>query len=288
MSQDSGPILVSRRRRLISLRILLPLLLVAMFVSRSANAGTIDTLRNFDSQLAASGSLVSGGTFVADASKLAEFTLILFAQDGTLGRAVVLATSGGVPVGTPLWQGPDVRWPLGLPLRADGSLELTYQPNLPLVAGETYFVGMDFGLFGAGFQNQIFFVGAALSSDPIPGGRAWAYIDGGGWFPPGTPGTDIAARIVMGTRSPRELLSELVSRVIQLNLSKGISNSLDAKLNAVMAALDDTQTGNDTAAINVMFAFINSVEAQRGKGLTTSQADSLVSAAQQIISALGG
>jgi hypothetical protein len=288
MSQNSGPCLVSRRRRLISLRILLPLLLVAMFVSRSANAGTIDTLSNFDSQLAASGSLVSGGTFVADASKLAEFTLILFAQDGTLGRAVVLATSGGVPVGTPLWQGPDVRWPLGLPLRADGSLELTYQPNLPLVAGETYFVGMDFGLFGAGFQNQIFFVGAALSSDPIPGGRAWAYIDGGGWFPPGTPGSDIAARIVMGTRSPRELLSELVSRVIQLNLGKGISNSLDVKLNAVMAALDDVQAGNDAAAINAMYAFINFVEAQRGKGLTTSQADSLVSAAQEIISALGG
>jgi hypothetical protein len=288
MSQNSGPCLVSRRRRLISLRILLPLLLVAMFVSRSANAGTIDTLSNFDSQLAASGSLVSGGTFVADASKLAEFTLILFAQDGTLGRAVVLATSGGVPVGTPLWQGPDVRWPLGLPLRADGSLELTYQPNLPLVAGETYFVGMDFGLFGAGFQNQIFFVGAALSSDPIPGGRAWAYIDGGGWFPPGTPGSDIAARIVMGTRSPRELLSELVSRVIQLNRGKGISNSLDAKLNAVMAALDDVQAGNDAAAINAMYAFINFVEAQRGKGLTTSQADSLVSAAQEIISALGG
>ena len=288
MSHASAPILPSHRMHLLKVRMLLPLLVITMFVSRSANAGTIDTLRNFDAQLAASGSLVSGGTFVADASKLAEFTLILFAQNGTLGRAVVLATSGGVPVGNPLWQGPDVRWPLGLPLRADGSLELTYQPNLPLVAGETYFLGMDFGLFGAGFQNQIFFVGAALSSDPIPGGRAWAFIDGGGWFPPGTPGTDIAARIVMGTRSPRELLSELVSTVIQLNLGAGISNSLDAKLGAAMAALDDIQTGNDAAAINVMFAFIHSVEAQRGKRLTNTQADSLVSAAQQIISALGG
>jgi len=55
-----------------------------------------------------------------------------------------------------------------------------------------------------------------------------------------------------------------------------------------MAALDRTQAGNNTAAINLMFAFIHSVEAQRGKALTITQADALVSAAQQIISALGG
>jgi hypothetical protein len=48
-------------------------------------------------------------SYVADASALAEFTLIVFAQDGTLGRAMILATAPGVPVGTPLWQGPDIR-----------------------------------------------------------------------------------------------------------------------------------------------------------------------------------
>jgi hypothetical protein len=269
-------------------RIVAPLLVVAMLVPRTTSASTIDTLRDLDAQIAAAGSLVSGGTFVADAPNLAEFTLNLFAQDGTLGRTVVLATSGGVPVGTPLWQGPEIRWPLGFPSRPDGTVEVTYRPNLPLVVGETYFVGVDFGLFGPGVQNQIFFVGAVLSSDPIPGGRAWAYVDGVGWFPPGLAGTDLAARIVMGTRAPRELLSELVTTVVQLNLAAGISNSLDAKLNAAMAALDDTQVGNDGAAINVMFAFIHSVEAQRGKRLTNAQADSLVAAAQQIISALGG
>src|SRR5437773_2632031 len=126
---DSGSIPVSRRRHFIS-AILFPLLVVAMFVPGSLNAGTIDTIPSgrIEGQLAAAGALVQGGTFVADASNLAEFTLVPWAQDGTLGRAVVLATNSGVPVvGPPLWQGPEVQWPLGLHLRADGQLELTYQ-----------------------------------------------------------------------------------------------------------------------------------------------------------------
>jgi hypothetical protein len=160
---------------------------------------TINTLANFDGDLAAAGSLIQGGTFVAGNSPLAAFTLILFAQNGTVGRAVILDAPGGIPSGAPLWQGPDIQWPLGLPVRPDGHVDLTYQPNIPLVPGQTYFLGIDYGLFGTGFQNQIFFVGSA-SSDPIPGGRAWAYIGPAGWTTIGGTGTDLAARIVMGTQ----------------------------------------------------------------------------------------
>jgi hypothetical protein len=162
-------------------------------------ARTIDTMPRgpIEGQMAAAGALVQGGTFVAEAANLAELTLVLWAPNGTIGRVVVLATIGGVPAGPPLWQGPDIQWPLGLPLRADGQLELTYQPNIPLVPGDTYFVGIDFGLFGEGVPDQIFFVAAAFS-DPIPVGQAWGYIDGTGWITLGPAGTDIAARIVMG------------------------------------------------------------------------------------------
>ena len=131
----------------------------------------IDTMANFAVTLAAAGSLLQGGTFVAGASPLAEFTLIVFAQDGTLGRAVVLAAPGGTPSGAPLWQGPEIQWPLGLPLRPDGYVDLTYQPNIPLVTGQTYFLGIDYGLFGTGFQNQIFFIGRRLQIPYLADGR---------------------------------------------------------------------------------------------------------------------
>jgi hypothetical protein len=180
---------------------------VSSFFSNAANAGTLDALPAGppDGQLAAAGALVEGGTFLADAPVLSEVTLLLWAQPGTKGRVVVLATAGGIPVGPPLWQGSDIEWPPDLPLRGDGQLELTSYPGIPLIPGNTYFVGTDFGLFGPGAPGQIFFVGAA-STNPIPGGRAWGYIDGQGWTTLGGPNSDISARIVM-TGEPSELVT---------------------------------------------------------------------------------
>jgi hypothetical protein len=42
------------------------------------------------------------------------------------------------------------------------------------------------------------------------------------------------------------------------------------------------------AAQNAMYAFMNAVEAQRGKKLTDTQATQLVNVAEAIIAALGG
>jgi hypothetical protein len=70
-----------------------------------------------------------------------------------------------------------------------------------------------------------------------------------------------------------------------LNLSAGIANSVDAKLQAVIRDIDDSRENND-AAINVMYAFINEVRAQLGKRLNDAQADYLISAAEKIIVAL--
>jgi hypothetical protein len=85
-----------------------------------------------------------------------------------------------------------------------------------------------------------------------------------------------------------DLLSDLVQRVISLNVQGGVSNAFDAKLDAVMNAIDDTNEQNNVAAQNAMYAFMNAVEAQRGKKLTDTQATQLVNVAEAIIAALGG
>jgi hypothetical protein len=85
---------------------------------------------------------------------------------------------------------------------------------------------------------------------------------------------------------PKQLLSDLMSTVIDMNLPAGINNSLNAKLSAAIAALDDGKAGKDAATINILLVFINAVEAQRGKEFTNTQADSLVRSAEVIISVL--
>jgi hypothetical protein len=85
---------------------------------------------------------------------------------------------------------------------------------------------------------------------------------------------------------PVELLLKLVQDVRNMNLEKGIENSLVAKLEAALQVLDDVNENNDVAAINSLEAFINLVEAQRGKQISDTDADALIVAAQQIIDLL--
>lgn len=94
--------------------------------------------------------------------------------------------------------------------------------------------------------------------------------------------------LTLSSSSPTELLDDFVDQVIGLNLQGGISNSFDVNLGAVLQALEDSHENNDTAALNAMNAFVNSVHAQRGTKLTDAQADALLSMAQEIIGALGG
>lgn len=85
---------------------------------------------------------------------------------------------------------------------------------------------------------------------------------------------------------PIELILALRQRVEELNLQRGIESSLDAKLAAVLRALEDAQGGNDGAAANVLAAFVDAVEAQSGIHITEQDAESLVGAAQEIIDLL--
>jgi hypothetical protein len=85
---------------------------------------------------------------------------------------------------------------------------------------------------------------------------------------------------------PTELIAGLLEEVGGLELPSGISNSLEAKLNAALGALEDENENNDAAAVNTLEAFINAVEAQRGKKIPQAEADDLIAAAQEIIDLL--
>jgi len=93
---------------------------------------------------------------------------------------------------------------------------------------------------------------------------------------------------VFETADPVVLLEELAQQVTALNLQQGIEKSLHAKLDTALQILEDSNENNDVAATNSLGAFINAVEAQRGKKIFSADADDLVIAAQDIITALSG
>ena len=136
----------------------------------------------------------------------------------------------------------------------------------------------------------------AVSSDALPllppvlSDFAFGVEIGLGFNGPGVSGAPVSAELTSLTLSSSvtDLLGDLVQRVISLNLQNGISNSVDAKLDSVMNAIDDSNEKNNAAAQNAMHAFMNAVEAQRGKKLTDAQATQLIGIAQAIVAALGG
>jgi hypothetical protein len=99
--------------------------------------------------------------------------------------------------------------------------------------------------------------------------------------------SDIPINLVdTAVSDPVEKIQDLINLVASFNLQQGIDNSLDAKLDAALGALDDVNQNNDAAAINTLQAFINAVEAQRDNKITSEQADELITAAQAIIDLL--
>jgi hypothetical protein len=82
------------------------------------------------------------------------------------------------------------------------------------------------------------------------------------------------------------LITSLASFVQTLNLSTGIANSLDAKLQNVLQALDDARAGDSPSVCNRIVAFLNEVRAQTGKSISEAQSAQLASAAGQIRASL--
>jgi hypothetical protein len=71
-----------------------------------------------------------------------------------------------------------------------------------------------------------------------------------------------------------------------MNLHAGLSNSLDAKIEAAIRAKENYNDNNLEGVINALEAFDYAVEAQRGKNITNEQADTLLDLVDQIIQEL--
>jgi hypothetical protein len=86
--------------------------------------------------------------------------------------------------------------------------------------------------------------------------------------------------------NPVVMILDLVADITALNLANGIENSLDAKLDSALSALEDAAAQNDQSAINAMQAFISAVNAQSGSHIPEADAHDLVQSAEEIIAVL--
>ncbi len=98
----------------------------------------------------------------------------------------------------------------------------------------------------------------------------------------------VSTSIAIEACSAGDLATDLAETVEDFNLQQGLDSSLDSKLDAALQAMDDINENNDVAAIQALYGFINSVEAQRGKKLTSEQADELIAGALATIEVLIG
>ncbi|HJU42427.1 MAG TPA: PKD domain-containing protein, partial [Vicinamibacterales bacterium] len=104
--------------------------------------------------------------------------------------------------------------------------------------------------------------------------------------------TDAAGNTVSGSftvlvQAAAAQVTQLITTVQSFNLQQGIANSLDAKLQIILTALNDANNGNSTAVCNQLAAFINETLAQSDKKLTVEQANQLIAAAEQIRAVIG-
>jgi len=100
-------------------------------------------------------------------------------------------------------------------------------------------------------------------------------------------GNSSSKSFLIVVRGAADQIGDLASLVNGFNLKQGIENSLDAKLQNANAALAAANAGDIAGACNLMAAFINEVNAQSGKALTSAQASQLLAAANQVRSVLG-
>jgi hypothetical protein len=130
-----------------------------------------------------------------------------------------------------------------------GSIELSYT-----IAGKS-----------VSFLGQITSIDFSLPSTPVPPTAE---------PPPAVP------------QSPEALIGALSEKIAAIHASSGIVSSLDAKLSNALAALENIKRKDNASATRMMLAFINAVEAQRGKELTDAQANDLISTARDVIDLL--
>lgn len=85
--------------------------------------------------------------------------------------------------------------------------------------------------------------------------------------------------------TPAQSVQELTTKIDGLGLPSNIEQGLIDKL---IAAQEKIAQNHNTPARQILFAFINQVNSQRGKTLTNAQAEDLVAIVQQIIDSIPG
>jgi len=108
----------------------------------------------------------------------------------------------------------------------------------------------------------------------------WNVVSGGTEFP-----ANYALSAISLIPEPRQMIENLTETIQAYNprLQQGIENSLLSKLNNALA----TRAGATAEVRALVQAFINEVQAQRGKKISEMQADELIAAANEILAALG-
>lgn len=97
----------------------------------------------------------------------------------------------------------------------------------------------------------------------------------------GDPVTVGELPLAFGQFIPQVSIQSLIDLLKSLNLSSDITGSLNAKLQAALAA---SKAGVRKNIVNQLHAFLNQVDAQEGKALTEAQADQLEAMAKNLIS----
>ncbi len=93
------------------------------------------------------------------------------------------------------------------------------------------------------------------------------------------------ASAVIEVRDLATALRDIIEYIISLNLPRGIENSLISKLeNAAMAI----ERGQYTTTLNILNAFINELDAIKGKKITYAHAEILVYKVENVIDNMGG
>jgi hypothetical protein len=139
------------------------------------------------------------------------------------------------------------------------------------------------------YDTRPIFIGT--SGETVFDGKLAGIVDEASIYNRALDATEVAAMYAAGSAgkcaSVSGLLTTLISFIQTLNLSGGISNSLDVKLQNALQALDAATSGDTPSACNRIIAFISEVSAQTGKTLTSAQAAQLTTDAQQVRAALG-
>lgn len=92
---------------------------------------------------------------------------------------------------------------------------------------------------------------------------------------------------VCDTMVPEQEIQILIDTVVSMNFGNSVENALASNLNSAIDKLTDANENNDSSACGKINSFVNKVNAQEGKSITTLQADELRTDAQSILSEIG-